>query len=70
MHCHANARPTPRGRAEIFAAVEAGMTVSAACLAFRMSRRTYYRWAAALASRGATSALRSPTASPHRARRG
>lgn len=44
MHCHANARLTPRGRAEIFAAVEAGMTVSAACLAFRMSRRTYYRW--------------------------
>lgn len=44
MHCHANARLTPRGRAEVFAAVEAGMTVSAACLAFRMSRRTYYRW--------------------------
>lgn len=44
MHCHANARLTPRGRAEVFAAVEAGMTISAACLAFRMSRRTYYRW--------------------------
>jgi transposase InsO family protein len=44
MHCHANARLTPRGRAEVFAAVDAGLTVSAACLAFRMSRRTYYRW--------------------------
>lgn len=44
MHCHANARLTPRGRAEVFAAVETGMTVVAACLAFRMSRRTYYRW--------------------------
>ena len=44
MHCHANARLTPRGRAEVFAAVEAGMTVAAACLAFRMSRRAYYRW--------------------------
>lgn len=44
MHCHANARLTPRGRADIFAAVEAGMTVVAACLAFRLSRRTYYRW--------------------------
>ena len=44
MHCHANARLTPRGRAEIFAAVEAGMNVAAACLAFRMSRRCYYRW--------------------------
>ena len=44
MHCHANARLTPRGRAAVFAAVDAGMTVSAACLAFRLSRRTYYRW--------------------------
>ncbi len=44
MHCHANARLTPRGRAEVFAAVEAGLTVSAACLAFRLSRRTFYRW--------------------------
>jgi len=44
MHCHANARLTPRGRVEVFTAVEAGMTVVAACLAFRMSRRTYYRW--------------------------
>lgn len=44
MHCHANARLTPRGRADLFRAVEAGMTVTAACLAFRTSRRTYYRW--------------------------
>lgn len=44
MHCHANARLTPRGRADVFAAVEAGLTVTAACLAFRLSRRTYYRW--------------------------
>lgn len=44
MHCHANARLTPRGRAEVFTAVEAGLTVSAACLAFRLSRRTFYRW--------------------------
>ena len=44
MHCHANARRTPRGRADVFLAVEAGMTVSAACLAFGVSRRFYYRW--------------------------
>jgi leucine-zipper of insertion element IS481 len=44
MHCQANSRLTPRARAEVFAAVEAGMTVSAACAAFRWSRRAYYRW--------------------------
>ena len=44
MHCHANAALTPRGRARVFEAVEAGMTVTAACLAFRVSRRFYYRW--------------------------
>jgi len=44
MHCHPNARRTPRGRADLFEAVESGMTVSAACLAFGVSRRCYYRW--------------------------
>jgi transposase InsO family protein len=44
MHCHSNARRTPRGRAEVFRLVEAGMTVTAACLAARVSRRFYYRW--------------------------
>jgi len=44
MHCHANARRTPRGRAEVFKAVEGGMTVSAACLAFKVSRTFFYRW--------------------------
>jgi transposase InsO family protein len=44
MHCHANAALTPRRRAQVFEAVEAGMTVSAACLAFRVKRRFYYRW--------------------------
>lgn len=44
MHSHANAYLTPRRRAQVFEAVEAGMTVSAACLAFRVSRRWYYRW--------------------------
>lgn len=44
MHCHPNARRTPRGRADIFEAVEAGMTVTAACEAFGVSRRCYYRW--------------------------
>jgi len=44
MHCHANARLTPRGRASAFLLVEAGMTVTAACLAARVSRRFYYRW--------------------------
>lgn len=44
MHSHPNAHLTPRGRARVFAAVEAGMTVSAACIAFRVSRRWYYRW--------------------------
>jgi len=44
MHCHANARLTPRGRAAVFEAADAGMTVTAACIAFRLSRRTFYRW--------------------------
>jgi transposase InsO family protein len=44
VHSHPNAHLTPRGRARVFAAVEAGMTVSAACIAFRVSRRWYYRW--------------------------
>ena len=44
MHCHANAALTPRRRAQVFEAVEAGMTVTAACTAFRVSRRFYYRW--------------------------
>lgn len=44
MHCHANAALTPRRRAQLFEAVEAGMTVTAACVAFRVSRRCYYRW--------------------------
>lgn len=44
VHCHPNARLTPRGRAEVFLAVEAGMTVVAACVAFNISRRCYYRW--------------------------
>lgn len=44
MHSHPNARLTARGRAQVFAAVEAGMTVTAACMAFRVSRRWYYRW--------------------------
>lgn len=44
MQQHPNAVLTPRGRARVFEAVEAGMTVSAACLAFGVSRRFYYRW--------------------------
>ena len=44
MHCHPNAILTPRGRARVFEAVEAGMTVSAACLGAGVSRRCYYRW--------------------------
>jgi leucine-zipper of insertion element IS481 len=44
MHCHANAVLTPRGRARLFEAVAAGMTVSAACLGAGISRRCYYRW--------------------------
>jgi len=44
MHSHPNARRTALGRVQVFAAVEAGMTVSAACLAYRVSRRWYSRW--------------------------
>jgi transposase InsO family protein len=44
MQHHPDAVLTPRGRARVFEAVEAGMTVSAACLAFGVSRRFYYRW--------------------------
>ncbi len=44
MHCHANVRLTPRRRAHVFRAVEAGMTVSAARLAFRVSRCCSHHW--------------------------
>ena len=44
VHSHPNARLTPRGRSQVFLAVEAGVTVTAACMAFRVSRRWYYRW--------------------------
>jgi len=44
VHSHPNARLTPKGRASVFELVEAGMTVTAACLAMRVSRRFYYRW--------------------------
>ncbi len=52
MHCHPNARRTPRGRAEVFGLVDAGMTVTAACIAARVSRRFYYRWLPRLAGGG------------------
>ncbi len=44
MHRHATAAPTPRHRAQVFKAVDAGMTVSAACATFRVSRRFSYHW--------------------------
>ena len=44
MHSHANAHLTAKGRARVFAAVEAGMTVTAACMAHQVSRRWFYRW--------------------------
>ena len=69
MHCHANARLTPRGRATVFELVEAGMTVSAACLAARVSRRFYYRWLPrwrAGREAGLRDASSRPRTSPHR----
>ena len=44
MQCHPNARLAPKGRAQVFMAVEAGMTVVTASQAFRVSRRWHYRW--------------------------
>ena len=69
MPHHPNAVLTPRGRARVFEAVEAGMTVSAACLAFGVSRRFYYRWRPRwLAGRHGALAERScrPGSSPQR----
>lgn len=69
MHCHANARLTPRGRATVFELVEAGMTVTAACLAARVSRRFYYRWLArwhAARHAGLVDRSSRPHSSPHR----
>ena len=69
MHCHANAALTPRGRARVFEAVEAGVTVSAACLAFGVSRRFYYRWLPRWQARGhvgLTDASSRPRSSPQR----
>ncbi len=64
MHCHPNARRTPRGRAEVFGLVEAGMTVTAACLAARVSRRFYYRWREAWRT-GGEAALVDRSSRPH-----
>src|SRR5688572_4776545 len=64
MHCHANAALTPRRRARVFEAVEAGMTVTAACLAFRVSRRFYYRWLPRWQARG-HEGLRDESSRPH-----
>lgn len=69
MHCHANARLTPRGRASVFLLVEAGMTVTAACLATGVSRRFYYRWRPrwqAAREAGLVDASSRPQTSPHR----
>jgi transposase InsO family protein len=69
MHCHANAALTPRRRAQVFEAVEAGMTVTAACAAFRVSRRFYYRWLPRWQARGhagLTDASSRPHHSPQR----
>lgn len=69
MHCHANARLTPRGRATVFLLVEAGMTVTAACLAARVSRRFYYRWLPrwqAARDAGLVDRSSRPRSSPHR----
>ncbi len=44
MNCHPNARLAPKGRVRVFEAVDRGMTITAACLAFGVSRRWYYRW--------------------------
>ena len=65
MHSHPNAHLTPRGRARVFAAVEAGMTVSAACIAFRVSRRWYYRWLPRWQAQG-RAGLNDRSSRPHR----
>ena len=65
MHSHPNAHLTPRGRARVFAAVEAGMTVSAACIAFRVSRRCYYRWLPRWHAQGQTGLI-DRSSRPHR----
>ena len=53
MHCHPNARATPWRRAEVFKAVEAGMTVTAACLAVPHVATLVLPLAAAVVGRGA-----------------
>jgi transposase InsO family protein len=71
MHCHANAKLTPRGRAIVFELVEAGMTVTAACLASHVSRRFYYRWLPrwrAAGGDGLTDRSSRPHSSPQRLR--
>ena len=69
MHCHANALLTPKGRASVFGLVEAGMTVTAACIASNVSRRFYYRWLPrwqAAGGAGLVDRSSRPRTSPHR----
>lgn len=68
MHCHPNARRTPRGRTEVFRLVEQSMTVTAACLAAPVSRRFYYRWLPrwrAAGEAGLVDRSSRPRSSPH-----
>lgn len=65
MHCHPNAFLAPRGRARVFEAVEAGMTVSAACDGAGVSRRWYYRWLPRWQAAGAAGLL-DRSSRPHR----
>ncbi len=68
MHCHPNAPLTPKGRLKVFRAVDAGLTVSAACQAFGVSRRWYYRWRPRWQAAGELGVLElssRPHSSPH-----
>lgn len=65
---HASARLTARGRLALLEMVEGGVSITAACRRFGVSRRTYYRWRHRYQAQGAAG-LFDRSSRPHRSPR-
>ena len=68
MDCHQNARLTPRGRAALVEAVEAGLTAKRAAARFAVSAKTAAKWVGRYRSEG-LAGLQDRSSRPHRLRR-
>jgi transposase len=68
MDCHQNARLTPRGRAALVEAVEAGLTAKRDAARFAVSAKTVAKWVRRYCDQGLPG-LRDRSSRPHRLRR-